>query len=227
MTEIDGPRIATGLKKDRQDALHDAIYAVAMTLLVLNLHVPQGAVSFVDFMRQLHGQLPEFYAGAIAFSVAGVMWLNNYYRSSLVVRADFTHIVLTIAAAGIVVLFPFTAQALAEYWVNPWGNTVFSWNIALAAFLYSVAATHSVRYLIPKQVDQRFLRVNLAYQWFYTFGAAIIVPALALLSPLVAVLIIQLFLVVNLIRLARIQPRFIEAHRIAQAHAEDDLRRAT
>src|SRR5271165_1954797 len=68
---MENKTIAVGLKKDRVEGLHDAIYAVSMTLLVLDLHVPQGVTSFSDFLRQLNTQLPEFYAGAIAFSVVG------------------------------------------------------------------------------------------------------------------------------------------------------------
>src|SRR5271165_6155020 len=121
---MENKTIAVGLKKDRVEGLHDAIYAVSMTLLVLDLHVPQGVTSFSDFLRQLNTQLPEFYAGAIAFSVVGLVWLNNYYRNSMVMRVDLTHITLDIAAAGMIVLVPFSTRALAEYWVHPWGITI-------------------------------------------------------------------------------------------------------
>ena len=61
--------LVTGLKKDRMEALHDGIYAVAKTLLVFDLHVPHGITSFADFLRQLNVELPQFGAGTIAFSV--------------------------------------------------------------------------------------------------------------------------------------------------------------
>lgn len=216
--------LVTGLKKDRMEALHDGIYAVAMTLLVLNLHVPHGVTSFADFLRQLNVELPQFGAGAIAFSIVGMMWLNHYYRSSMVVRADFMHLALNIAAAGVIVLVPFSTSALAEYWVHPWGIAFFSWNICLAIVLYAVSATHYVRFLIPKQVDQNFLRWNVAFMWFFALMSGIIVPGLALVSPVAAVLLIPIFAVVNLATMNRMQSRFIEGHLIARAHAEDDVR---
>jgi len=227
MTNADALPVASGLKKDRADALHDAIYAVAMTLLFLNLTVPHGVTSFADFLAQLRSELPEFYAGGLAFVVAGLMWLNNYYRSSLVVRVDLTHIALTIAAAGLVGLFPFTTRALAEYWVTPWGITIWAWNYTVAVALYGLCAVHDVRHLIPKQVDRRFLRFTLAFLWIFAFTPGIIVPALALVSPLAAVLLIPGFCVFNFVYIARLEPRFIEAHRVALAHADDDLRRAS
>jgi uncharacterized membrane protein len=140
--------VATGLRKDRIEALHDGIYAVAMTLLVLDVHVPHGATTFADFVAQLHGELAQFGAAAIAFSVVGLMWLNNYYRSSMIVRVDFVHLALTLAAAGMIVLVPFSTRALAEYWVYPWGIALFSWNIFIAIMLYVTAAHHYIKFLI-------------------------------------------------------------------------------
>jgi len=215
--------VGTGLKKDRVEALHDAIYAVAMTLLVLNLQVPQGATSFGDFTRLLHAQLPEFLAGAIAFSVLGLMWLNNYYRNAMVMRADLTHTLLDIAAAGMVVLVPFSTRAMAEYWVHPWGIIIFAWNICAALLLYIAEAVHDIRYLIPKQVDQQFLRLNLRLLWVYAFTTGLLIPALSLLSPLAAMLMIPVVTIVNLLSRARLQPRFVEAHRVALAYEEDTL----
>lgn len=217
---MDIENIAIGLKKDRVEALHDAIFAVSMTLLVLNLHVPQGVTSFNEFLRQLHTQLPDFYSGAIAFSVVGLVWLNNYYRNSMVMRVDLTHVTLDIAAAGMIVLVPFSTNVLAEYWEHPWGITIFSWNFCLALLLYIAEATHDARHLIPKQVDQNFVRLNLVLLWIFAFVTGVFVPALSLVSPLAAVVMIPVLAVLNLYSRALMQPRFVEAHLVALAHEE-------
>lgn len=216
--------IATGLRKERIEGLHDGIYAVAMTLLVLDLRVPTGAATFGQFVQHLHGELPQFGAAAIAFSVLGLMWLNNYYRSSMIVRVDFTHVALTLAAAGMIVLVPFSTRALAEYWMHPWGVTLFSWNIFLAIMLYVAAAHHYVRFLIPKQVDRRFLRQNVMFMWFFAAISGIVVPAIAFANALAAVVSIPVMAVFNIVAMVRMQPRFIAAHQLAILHAEDDVR---
>lgn len=220
----DGEEIIVGLRKERIEALHDGIYAVAMTLLVLELHVPSSARGFSDFVRQLSAESVQFGAAAIAFSVVGLMWLNNYYRSSMIVRVDFTHLALTVAAAGTIVLVPFSTKALADYWVFPWGIAVFSWNIFLAVILYVVAAHHYIRYLIPKRVDRVFLRQNARFMWLFAALSGIVVPAIAFVSPLGAVIVILAAAGFNVVAMVRMQPRYIVAHRIAMLHAEDDLR---
>ena len=216
--------VATGLRKERVEALHDGIYAVALTLLVLDLHVPHGAASFAEFLRQLQGESSQFGASAIAFAVVGLMWLNNYYRSSLIVRVDFIHLSLTILAAGAIVLIPFSKRALAEYWVYPWGVALFSWNVFLAVILYVAAAHHYIRFLIPKQIDRTFLRQNVIVMWTFAAISGVIVPGLAFVNTLAAVISIPIIAGLNIVAMMRMQPKFIAAHRLAILHAEDDLR---
>ena len=134
---------------------------MALTLLILDVHVPHGASTFGQFLRLLN--VPQVVSAAIAFSVAGLIWLNNHYGSSLFVRVDLTHLVLMLAAAGAIVFVPFSTRALADYWVHPWGIALFCWNICLAIVFYMIAAHHYVRFLVPKQVDQGFLRQRLIF----------------------------------------------------------------
>lgn len=216
--------IPTGLRKERIEALHDGIYAVALTILILDVHVPHGASTFGQFVRLLNGQLPQLASAAIAFSVVGLMWLNNYCRSSLLVRVDIPHLVLTLAAAGTIVFIPFSTRALAEYWMHSWGIVLFSWNICLAILFYMAATQHYFRYLVPKHVDQRFLRENLVMIWAFAAISGIVVPVLAIFSTTVALVSIPIIMTVNLISMFRMQPQFIAAYRVAALHAEDDLR---
>ena len=216
--------VATGLRKERVEALHDGMYAVAMTLLVLDLRVPLGATTFARFVQQLHAESSQFGAEAIAFSVVGLMWLNNYYRSSMIVRVDFFHLALTLAAAGAIVFVPFSTRALAEYWVYPWGIAFFSWNIFCAILCYVCAAHHYVRYLIPKQVDRRFLQQNVSFMWAFAAASGIVVPGLAFVNTVAAVVAIPVLAAFNVVAMVRMQPKFIAAHRQALLHSEDDIR---
>jgi len=60
--------------------------------------------------------------------------------------------------------------------------------------------------------------------WAYAAGSGLLVPALAFLDPVAAVILIPFMAFVNVIVMLRMQPRFIAAHRLSALHAEDDLR---
>lgn len=224
MTNLSEEYTPTGLRKERIQGLHDGIYAVALTLLVLDVHVPHGASTYGEFARLLNAQLPQIVSAAMAFCVVGLMWLNNYYRSSLIVRVDLTHAMLTLAAAGTIVFIPFSTRALAEYWEYPWGIALFSWNLCLAILLYMLAAYHYARFLVPNQVDRTFLRWNIIYSWVFAAITGIVVPAVAFVNTTAALVCIPMVMVSSIVSLFRMQPQFITAHRIAALHDEDDLR---
>jgi uncharacterized membrane protein len=56
-------------------AFSDGVFAIAMTLLVLALHVPEG-VSDLD--QVLEDQLPDFFAFALSFSVLAQVWFFHH-----------------------------------------------------------------------------------------------------------------------------------------------------
>jgi uncharacterized membrane protein len=172
----------------------------------------------------LHEQLPEIVSATMAFSVVGLMWLNNYYRSSLIARVDLMHLVLTLGAAGTIVFIPFSTRALAEYWMYPWGIVLFSWNVCLAILFYVAATHHYVRFLVPKQVDRRFLRQNIFYSWVFAAISGVFVPALAIVNTTAALVCIPLVMVASVVSMFRMQPQFITAYRGVALHGEDDLR---
>jgi hypothetical protein len=60
--------------------------------------------------------------------------------------------------------------------------------------------------------------------WLFALVSGVVVPALAFVSTLAAVICIPIMATVNIAAMIRMQPRFVAAHRVALLHAEDDLR---
>jgi uncharacterized membrane protein len=72
------------VEADRVLAFSDAIFAIAITLLTLNLEVPTG-LHGDDFTRALHQVLPAFGAYVLSFVILGRLWLAHHriFGSSL------------------------------------------------------------------------------------------------------------------------------------------------
>src|ERR1700761_3249658 len=71
-----------GLPPNRIEALVDGIFAVAMTLLVLELHVPElGAdVSEAHMLSALVGLAPKALSFASGFVILGTLWIGHRYQ---------------------------------------------------------------------------------------------------------------------------------------------------
>jgi len=62
----------------RMEGFSDAIFAIAITLLVLDLHVPESVDGNIDLGAYLKEQWPAFLAFTISFFSIFIMWVNHH-----------------------------------------------------------------------------------------------------------------------------------------------------
>ncbi|GGQ71551.1 hypothetical protein GCM10010250_49610 [Streptomyces althioticus] len=99
---------------DRLLALSDGVFAIAITLLVLDIHVPQGLDSD-GFHQALGDVVPNLGAYAISFAVLAGFWRDHraiFHRVRLV---DADVIGLTVLGLGLAALLPFPTALVSEY----------------------------------------------------------------------------------------------------------------
>lgn len=101
-------------RPDRLVALSDGIYAIAMTLLVLDLAVPDG-LNAAQFHTALSHVWPRLAAYALSFYILTVFWRDHRWLFLRVRRTDTLFLRLTLASLGTVALLPFTTSLLSEY----------------------------------------------------------------------------------------------------------------
>ena len=95
----------------RVEAFSDGVFAIAVTLLVLDLHVPTtvGRVSH-DLLRQM----PTYLAYLAAFVTIGVVWVNHHVVFTKIARVDPTLLWLNLALLGTSSVLPFPTAVLAR-----------------------------------------------------------------------------------------------------------------
>jgi uncharacterized membrane protein len=184
-------RADEGRSVGRLVAFSDGVFAIAMTLLVLNLSVPdvhgpdQGAKLWAAF----RDQAPEFFSYILSFAVIGRYWVVHHRMFRVVVRADPRLLVLNLVLLGCIAVIPYPTEALGRY-----GDTT------TAVVLYSAVLTLTgiANAAISWHVDHADLldpRVTVAYRrhsWVravtlpIVFGLAIPIafvdPTLAMIS---------------------------------------------
>jgi uncharacterized membrane protein len=99
---------------NRLHALTDGVYAIAMTLLVLELHVPEASSSG-DLMRSLAALGPSLFSFALSFAVLGVYWVGNAASLARHARVDRPTLLLNLLQLFLIVLLPFTTGILGRY----------------------------------------------------------------------------------------------------------------
>src|SRR5690348_10117444 len=85
---IDRPQEADARETARIEAFSDGVFAVAATLLVLDLKVPHDAAGGQGLVRALAGEWPAYLAFVTSFAFIGIMWINHHRLFTLIRRSD-------------------------------------------------------------------------------------------------------------------------------------------
>jgi uncharacterized membrane protein len=133
------PPPATGIGKTRIETLADGVFAIAMTLLILDVRVPtvdpeQDAVAFA---RNLWHLWPRFLAFAVSFLIAGVFWVGHNAIMSYIVRSDRVFLWLNLVFLLFISAIPFSASLVGQYPQQPAAVWVYCSNLIIAGlFLF-------------------------------------------------------------------------------------------
>ncbi|MBV9593808.1 MAG: DUF1211 domain-containing protein [Actinobacteria bacterium] len=177
----------------RLEAFSDGVLAVAITLLVLDLHVSDDKASG-SLAHQIADQWPKFIAYLVSFLVIGVIWVNHHRVFALAARIDpvtmFVNLILLMSVSTI----PFTTSAIAEFLrsggndsrlaVLLYGASMEGMSLSFSAVFYRLCRQGLLRRPVTRsQANRAILRFG-AGNAIYPVGVLI-----GLLSP-VAMLII-------------------------------------
>jgi uncharacterized membrane protein len=99
---------------NRLHALTDGVYAIGMTLLVLELHVPEAS-SPGELVRGLAALGPSLFSFALSFAVLGVYWVGNAASLARLARVDRPILLLDVLQLFFIALLPFTTAILGRY----------------------------------------------------------------------------------------------------------------
>ncbi|OJX67943.1 MAG: hypothetical protein BGO95_06200 [Micrococcales bacterium 73-13] len=103
---------ARGEGADRIAYYSDAVYAIAMTLLVLDLRIPDGSTSALQVLQQ---EWPAYVAFALSFIIVGVSWIGHHRRFRVVRGHDTGLIVVNLVLLFFVVSLPFPTSLISEF----------------------------------------------------------------------------------------------------------------
>ena len=103
----------TDVDRTRLEAFSDGVFAVAITLLALNLTV--GGPGHGHLQHQLWEHRWSFAAYLLSFFIIGIIWVNHHVLIKSIALVDRTLLFLNLVVLLFVVLIPFSTATAAEY----------------------------------------------------------------------------------------------------------------
>src|SRR2546425_92066 len=137
----------------RVEAFSDGVFAIAITLLVLELKAPPAGDS--QLASLLIHQWPSYVAFLVSFAFIGIMWINHHRLFTHIRRSDDTLLVLNLLLLLGIVAVPFPTAVLAANLGQPGERT--------AALLYSgtyvlIAITFNILWRYASSSNRPLLR---------------------------------------------------------------------
>jgi uncharacterized membrane protein len=186
------------VRTDRAATFSDGVFAIAITLLVLEIHVPE--VSEHSLWHDLGELWPSFAAYVVSFFTIGIIWVNHHAQWERIDHVNRTMLFVNLVLLLTVSFLPFPTALVAEHLKN---GTTDSQHIAAAVYsaallamgvaffatwVYATRAGLLVGDLTDKQVRQLMIR-NVAGNLGYAAAvglAFVSAPASIALCGLVA-----------------------------------------
>lgn len=123
------------VKVDRLAAITDGVYAIVITLLVLDLkapEIPDSATSAV-LAEDLVAQIPNFIAYTISFVVAAFFWINHRHLFGSLTKCDAKTLILNLVHILFITLLPYTTSLVGRYEQDQLAVVLFTANIGLVS----------------------------------------------------------------------------------------------
>jgi uncharacterized membrane protein len=129
------------------EAFSDGVFAIAVTLLVLEIAVPAGSEE--DLLGALRDQGPSYLGYLVSFATIGAVWFAHTVITEYLDHADSVLIRLNLLLLLVVSFLPFPTKLLAEYADEAEPErvaaTVYGINLLLTLIMVSVTWRYAVR----------------------------------------------------------------------------------
>ena len=159
-------RVSANKKQDRLGLerlifFSDAVFAIAVTLLALEIRLPAGEGSLTDeqLLKTLQTIWPKYLGYVVSFLVIGVFWIGHHRKFRFIERYDKNLILLNLILLMFVAFVPFPTSVIIEY-----GNQTATIFYALIMMILGLLSAAIWRYaslnhrLIDLQLEQQQCR---------------------------------------------------------------------
>jgi uncharacterized membrane protein len=127
---------------DRTVALSDGVFAIALTLLILNVHEPS---SHGDFWARVGDVAPAVGAYALSFAVIGMLWLRHHAFFRDLRRIDARVALLNLAYLGLIAFIPFPTKLLSDQGDQSFSVVAYAATLGAASLVSAAIRVYAAR----------------------------------------------------------------------------------
>jgi uncharacterized membrane protein len=132
---------------NRLEAFSDGVIAIAITLLILEIHVPPPGGEH-SLGHELAQQWPSYAGYVISFVTIGIIWINHHAMIARVKQTSHAVLVLNLILLLTIAVLPFTTALMADYLREPSGEHLAAAVYAGSFLMMGIAFYSMQRFLL-------------------------------------------------------------------------------
>jgi uncharacterized membrane protein len=159
-TAIPGKASGSGGSTERIKALSDGVFAIAITLLVLDLKVPEiSGHAGGDLASSLLAMSPRFLTYVLSFLVVGLYWMSHHRIFAYIERYDPLLLWLNLLFLLSVSFIPFPTAVLSEHQAQPVAVAFYAASLAVTGLVGTLIWVYASRgrRLVDQDIDPRLV----------------------------------------------------------------------
>ena len=132
--------------KGRFEAFSDGVFAIAITLLVLEIHLPDAqTMDNGQILHYLHHLWPQLLTYVTSFATIGIIWLNHHSTFVHIERVDRGTLALNLLLLLTVCFVPFPTALVAKYGALPASTALYGATLTAMGLSYGALWHYAMR----------------------------------------------------------------------------------
>jgi uncharacterized membrane protein len=177
------------LSFERIQFFADAVFAIAITLLVIEIKVPHIAhESYSDaaVRHSLVEMLPKFAGFFFSFCIIGLMWIEHHRIFQYIGHYDLGLIARNLLFLLFVAFIPFPTGLFSEYFLSNTAFVMYVASFGLAAAAKALIWRYAMKKrdeIIVKEIDERTIREIWLRSWAVPIVCVVAIAASFVVGP--------------------------------------------
>jgi len=177
------PDLERGTDLSRIVAFTDGVFAIAITLIVLQLDVPARITTDAELWQQVfRDEGVDFIAFLISFAVIGRYWVLNHQLMRMIGAFDHRMLGLLLLYLLFIVLIPFSSELLGEHGDLRLSLVVYIVNLVLVNFSTTLLMLHVRSAELERPGLREVLDSWIKASWYVTAVFALTIPVALLIG---------------------------------------------
>jgi uncharacterized membrane protein len=141
---------------DRIVFFSDAVFAIALTLLVVRIEVPRGP----DYAQEVLAQWPRYLSYVISFLAVGLYWMGHHRIFRYIIRWDERLIALNLFLLLFIAFMPYPAAMIGEHGGQQISLIFYAGTLGMAGLANLLIWVHATRHrrLVAADLDPAIIR---------------------------------------------------------------------